>query len=375
MPSGKQITVPFLRAEFPETAPQDLAAVLKSGYVGAGQKVNEFEEALSKYLGAPHVICTSSCTSALTLAYIQLGVKTGSVVLSTPITCVATNLPLLHLGADIKWLDIDPVTGNVTADTILQGLKRYPDARLVVIMDWAGRPCDYRAIEEVTLARGVSLVLDAAQSFGSLYEGKLFASCANYVCYSFGPTKIFSTIDGGAITTSNKNTAASLKTLRWYGVDRAARDPLMFWDYQIDQAGYRFTTNNICAAVGLHVLPRFHERLKWHRKIASFYQEELQPVSGIQLPPSDPKLESNFWMFTVIAEKREALVKKLHCEGIHAAIPHNRNDKYNCFVKMASQHPLPGVDHFSEHYLCLPIGPWVSEDDCLRISRLIRAGW
>src|SRR4051794_22184546 len=98
--------IPFLRAEFPTEIVHDVMAVLTSGYVGAGPVVDKFEFAIQEYLGAPDVVCTSSCTAALSLAYQELGAPDAK-VLSTAMTCAATNLLLLHMGTEIIWLDVD----------------------------------------------------------------------------------------------------------------------------------------------------------------------------------------------------------------------------------------------------------------------------
>src|ERR1700720_4657983 len=98
--------IPFLRAVFPDGIQEDLAEVFRSGYVGSGDWVSSFERALEAYLGAPAAVATSSCTAALTLAYVAVGIEAGSVVLSTPMSCAATNIPLLQLGTSIEWLDV-----------------------------------------------------------------------------------------------------------------------------------------------------------------------------------------------------------------------------------------------------------------------------
>src|SRR5437763_1750830 len=134
--------IAFLLAVFPEGIEEDIASVLRSGYVGAGELVSAFERALESYLGTPSITATSSCTAALTLAYVSAGIGEGTVVLSTPMTCAATNIPLLQMGARIAWLDIDPLSGNVTFESVVEGLLREPDARAVIVMDWGGVPCE-----------------------------------------------------------------------------------------------------------------------------------------------------------------------------------------------------------------------------------------
>ena len=371
-----QLSIPFLRASFPSTLHEDLAEVLNSGYVGAGAHVEFFEHALEDYLGASTVLATSSCTAALTLAYIDAGIKQGSVVLSTPMTCAATNIPLLQLGAKIAWLDVDPFSGNVTSEFVAQGFNRYPEAQAVVIMDWGGVPCDYSSILAECRLRGTPLILDAAQSFGSLHEGKRYPSDIDYVCYSFGPTKLFSTVEGGAIAIKAHLDAQRIRTLRWYGIRRESRDPLRFWEYQIEEElGYRFVFNNVFAAIGLRLLPALDARLSHHRKLAEIYDELLSETPGLRLGKRVPTSDPNFWLYTVLVDEREQFLTRLHSHGIHAATPHRRNDKLlatwnelNAFVN------CPGVDQFDQSYVCLPIGPWLQIDDIKRVCGLIKKG-
>jgi dTDP-4-amino-4,6-dideoxygalactose transaminase len=370
-----RVDVPFLRAEFPPGMGALLEEVMRSGYVGAGPRVDAFEKELAAYLGVPEVVCTSSCTGALTLVYADAGIGPGSVVLTTPVTCAATNVPLLHLGARIRWLDVDPLTGNVTPDAVRQALEAEPEARMAVIMDWAGLPCEYQEIERLCAARGCALVVDAAQSFGSTYGGQRFALGAGTACYSFGPTKILSSVEGGAVATRDSALAARLRKARWYGIDRNSRDPLRFWNYDIERPGHRFTMNDVFAAVGRTMLPRLDDRVRHHREIAALYRAGLQGVPGLVLPPDDAHPHSNYWMFTVVAESRDGLLARLHGAGIQAAVPHNRNDEMACFHSHRPRESLPGVDHFASRYLCLPIGPWVGARECERACAVIRSGW
>jgi dTDP-4-amino-4,6-dideoxygalactose transaminase len=374
--TSSQIEIPFLRASFPEGLHEDLAEVLDSGYVGSGEWVSSFERALETYLGAPSVVATSSCTAALTLSYIAAGVEHGSVVLSTPMTCAAANIPLLQLGTKIGWLDVDPGSGNVTAETAAAGFERHPDARAVVIMDWGGVPCEYEAISAECRRWGVPLILDAAQSFGSSYGGGRYPSQVDYVCYSFGPTKLFSTVEGGAVATAVRPVAERMKALRWYGIRREARDSVRFWEYRVSEIGYRFVTNNLFAAIGLRMLPRMEERLRHHRKLAKTYDEQLAGVAGLRLGSRPPDSDPNFWLYTVLADDRERLMTKLHSHGVQAATPHRRNDRLLAAWNVESAPAeLAGVDEFDRLYLCLPIGSWMRPNDADRVTQLIRSGW
>lgn len=366
--------VPFLRSEFPIDMATVVGPVLASGYVGAGRRVDAFERALATYLGIENVVCTSSCTAALTLSYLAAGIGPGEIVLSTPMTCAATNIPLLHLGARIAWLDVDPITGNVTPDAVRDGFRAHPSARAIVIMDWAGWPCAYDEICAIAEAAGVPVILDAAQSFGSTVDGLRCAARAAFVCYSFGPTKIFSTVEGGAIVVRDAALAQRLRVMRWYGIDRAARNATAFWEYDVATPGHRFTTNDVFAEIGLQSLPHFDRRVAHHRRLAQCYRDRLSGIAGITQPPDDERRASNYWMFSILVDERTRLMRRLHDARIHAATPHNRNDHLTCFADTEAR-PLPGADHFAANYLCLPIGPWVTDGDIVEVCSTVRAGW
>lgn len=368
--------IPFLRATFPPNIHDDLAAVFDSGYVGAGDLVASFERALEKYLGATSILATSSCTAALTLAYLDAGVTRGATVLSTPMTCAAANIPLLQLGAKIGWLDVDPNSGNVTAESVIDGLNRHPSACAVVIMDWGGVPCDYAAIAAECRRQKTTLILDAAQSFGSLYDGQRYFREVDYVCYSFGPTKLFSSVEGGAIAAGPGLSHKRMQSLRWYGIKREARDPLRFWEYEVEELGYRFVSNNVFAAIGLGNLASIESRLRSHRQLADSYDQGLRNIPGLRVGQHLSRTQPNFWLYTVLAEERELLLLKLHSHGVHAATPHRRNDRLlAAWNDSGDSTNLAGVNAFDRSYFCLPIGPWVQPDDIERVSRLIRAGW
>ena len=168
--------------------------------------------------------------------------------------------------------------------------------------------------------------------------------------------------------------ANRIRAARWYGIDRARRDPTEFWEYDIIRVGHRFTSNDVFATIGRRMLQRFPQRLATHRRIATIYEAELQAVRGLTLVPIPGNASPNYWMFTVHVEKRASFLRAMHAAGIHAATPHKRNDRLACF-ETGDDRELPGVTRFSESYVCLPIGPWVSEEDAHAICDVIRRGW
>jgi dTDP-4-amino-4,6-dideoxygalactose transaminase len=235
-------------------------------------------------------------------------------------------------------------------------------------------PCAYDEVRAVAKEAGIAIVLDAAQSFGSTVDGRTLPTVGEYICYSFGPTKILSSVEGGAVVNAGRPAPQSMRRARWYGIDRAARDPVNFWQYDITTPGYRYTSNDVFAAVGLQMLRCFDARLEAHRRVADTYLSCLRDVDGIVLPRVAPSVEPNWWMFTVTVERRFDFMRKLQAKNIHVARPHNRNDRLTCFDGTTANE-LSGLLYFAEHYVCLPIGPWVSQESAERVCDVIRSGW
>lgn len=326
-----------------------LTKTLESGYVAQGPKVEEFEAALEEILGAK-VLTLNSCTSALDLALHLCSVDSKSEVISTPVTCTATNAPIALRSAKIVWADVDPVTGNIDPKDVARKITRRTAA--IVVVDWAGRPCDYDALRAVS--KGVPIIEDAAHAFGATYNGKPIAqSGGDYVCWSFQAIKHLNTGDGGAIKVPDSQYDRA-KKLRWYGMDR---EPGAHFKQNIQESGFKYHMNDICATIGLANLKEAKEAVIKQRVIAYTYSQDLH-LKKIKLPPYT--IESSWWLYCILVDKQLNFMNFMEQKGITCSPVHGRNDRHEAFY---SYYDLPGVKEFSNHEVAIPVGWWLSESN------------
>ncbi len=370
-PPETRSPIPLFKVFMPEGVLAPLTQVLFSGYVTEGEQVREFEHQLAAYIGNPYVLALNSGTSAIQLSLRLAGVGPGDEVISSPMTCVATNSPVLAAGGTIRWADIDPDTGNIDIRSIERNITKKTKAILYV--HWAGDPATIDEINALARSSGLKVIEDAAHAFGAQYKGAKIGTHSDFVCFSFQAIKHITTIDGGAVFCREEKDYVRGKKLRWFGIDRDARRQELFWDYNVEEYGYKFHMNNVAAAIGIEQLKYIDQILSAHRRNASVYLEHLQGLPKLRHLKRLQDGTSAFWIFTMLVDDREAFVQHLRKDGIATSVVHVRNDQYEVFRKFRTV--LPGVDAFTSHYISIPCGSWVTPEEAKFIVQVIRQGW
>ena len=369
--------IPLFKVHMPSTVIDSLKEVINSGVINEGLQVAEFEKKIQQLIGNPLTMATNSCTSSLTLALHLIGVGPGDEVVSSPVTCVATNAPVKNRFAKPIWCDVNPLNGTIDPISIREKLTERTKA--ILCIDWAGIPADLDQIKAIGQERGIKVVEDAAQAFGAVYKGKPVGSVSDFTAFSFQAIKHITTGDGGALSCLDQDDYKRGKRLKWLGIDREETQNSTGdwrgsrWNCSIDEAGYKMHMNNIDAAIGIEQCKHADAILKAHRKNAAYYIESLTDVKGITLPDIQEGSLPAWWGFMFFAERRDDLARKLSDYGIHSSLLHSRNDAYECFGSQQAE--LPGVAKFYNFELCIPCGWWVSGDDAKYIVDVIKDGW
>jgi len=358
--------IPLFKVYMSKGVMNPLSRVLQSGYIGQGSQVEKFEKKLSQFLGVPWVLTVNSGTSALSLALHLAGVGPGDEVISTPMTCTATNWPILSHGASIVWADIDPRTGNIDPKSIKKCITKKTKA--IMIVDWGGYPCDVDAIRKIS--RAIPIIEDAAHGFGALYKGKMVGQSADFTCFSFQAIKHLTAGDGGALVTARQEDYRRGKLLRWYGIDRETRTQFDRIEVDVKESGYKFHMNDINATIGLGNFKKVPWILKKHRAHAAYYRKHLVGLDYVHLTHESKHLISSYWLFTLLVDSSLHFITHMSTHGIMASQVHRRNDTHP--VVKAFQKKLPGVDQFSQSMVCIPVGWWLSARDKSIIVKAIR---
>jgi len=369
--------IPLFKVHMPETVAGPVKEVLFSGFINEGAQVAEFEEGLREKIGNPLTFATNSCTSSLTLALRVAGVGPGDEVITTPMTCVATNTPVRNLFAKVIWCDIDPHTGNIDPGQIEEKITERTKG--ILFVDWIGIPADLARIKAIAQRHKIKIIEDAAQAFGAVYKGRNVGCVSDFTCFSFQAIKHISTGDGGALSFLNRDDYERGRKLKWFGIDREATKDSSGnwrgsrWDCVIPEAGYKFHMNNLAAALGLEQLKYADSIIKTHRDNADYYLKNLKDIPGINLPDISKDIEPAWWVFMLFAQKRDELSKKLNECNINSSLLHVRNDVYECFGDAKIE--LPNVSRFQSSELCIPCGWWVTPEDREYIVKVIKSGW
>jgi dTDP-4-amino-4,6-dideoxygalactose transaminase len=363
----KRDFIPLFKVFMSKNVMKPLEKVLMSGYIGQGPVVDQFEKKLQKFIGNPYVFTVNSGTSALHLVFRLIGVGPGDEVISTPMTCTATNWAVLHHGAKLVWADIDPSDGEVTAESVKKLIG--PRTKAILVVDWGGYPCDISAIKKA--AGDIPVVEDAAHAFGSIYKNKMVGNTADYTCYSFQAIKHLTTVDGGAVAVKSKKDFERGILLRWYGISRTQRNRTdSRIEIDVKEWGYKFHMNDVNAVIGIENLKFAKQILRKHRSNAEYYKKELKGLTGIELLRERKGDLSSYWLFTIKVKNRKCFMDFMKKKNIMVSQVHRRNDTHPTVAQFKKD--LPGVDAFTKEMISIPVGWWVTKDDRKYIANSIK---
>lgn len=362
--------IPLFKVHMPIEVDAAVIETLHSGQVAQGPKVDAFEEAFGEMCGNPWSVSVNSGTSAVTLALRLAGVQPGYNVITTPMTCSASNLPVLSFGARPIWCDIDPNTGVLDPESVRRTLATFLPSQLpvaVLTVDWGGQPSEVLALRDVVADYGIRVIEDAAHALGARSFDIPVGAMADMTCFSLQAIKHVTTGDGGVLTCQQWDDYRRAKILRWFGIDREAPAEDSRIDVDITEWGWKFHLNDICAAIGTVQLKYLRAVVERHQANALFYDEHLDPY--FKRPPRIPGVESSYWLYTLrlpSADARDRFRKFMLAKDIQVSRVHRRNDEYTVF-KPYSRGPLPGVDEFSRGMICIPVHWDLSEEDRARV--------
>src|SRR5215831_886646 len=258
-----------------EAAIAAVTNVLRSGWIGEGPVVAQFENSIREQLRIPFPITLNSCTTALHLAHVMAGVKACDEVITTAQTMMATSHVILAQQAKPVFADVQYDTGNIDPNDIERRIT--PRTKAISVVHWAGYPCDMDEVKQIAGRHGLAVIEDAAHAIGASYRGKPIGTISDYTCFSFQAIKHVTTGDGGMLSVLTQAKYEEARRRRWYGLDRDKRVPSPLGEaiFNVTEVGYKAHMNDIAAAMGLEHLKEFDRIFARRHKIARHYREEL----------------------------------------------------------------------------------------------------
>jgi dTDP-4-amino-4,6-dideoxygalactose transaminase len=363
--------LPFTRPTLSEDEQDAVREVLASGWITTGPKARAFEESLAAYIGGGvRALAFNSGTSALEAALLAADVGPGDEVIVPAMSFVATANVVLRVGARPRFVDVDPISRNLSARAAETGIN--PRTRVIMPVHFAGRPADLNSIYELARAKGLMVIEDAAQAIGSRYRGRPVGASGNPVCFSFHPNKNITTVEGGAVAVSDPKVIKRLERIRFHGIERDADGKV-----EVPEWGGKMNLPDVGAALGLAQLPKLDDFNARRRELALRYLEQLPRHPLLRLPED---VAGHSWhMFCVCVDyaglgtTRTRFVEAMSERGIGAGIHYPAIHLFGLYRRLGyGPGDFPSAESIGEQTLTLPLFPTMDDADVDRVCSVLR---
>jgi len=379
MASTATTFVPFSPPSVGTDEIEEVVKALESGWLTTGPRVRRFEAEFAAYAGAPHAVAVNSCTAALHLSLLAAGVRPGHEVVTTPLTFCSTANVIVHAGATPVFADIDPSTWNL--DAAAAAARITGATRVLLPVDYAGRPADLLAFERLARAGGLTLVEDAAHCVEGAIGQRKVGSIADFTCFSFYATKNLTTGEGGMVTVRDEAAAAFIRTASLHGMSRDAWTryaPGGSPHYDVAMPGFKYNMMDLQAAIGLRQLARLGAMHARREAICARYDAGLEDLPLFRpAPPAAGTLHARH-LYPVLVDaslcgvSRDELQQRMRDAGVDTSIHFRAVHLHSYYRERFGfvRGMFPHAEAVSDSTLSLPLSPVMPDGD---VDRVIEA--
>ncbi len=368
--------LPFTRPTIDEATIAAVGEVLRSGWITSGPQVKAFEAELSDYFGQRPVRVFNSGTCTMEIALRIAGIGAGDEVITTPLSWVATANVILETGARPVFADIDLATRNIDLEKVERAVTKA--TRAVLPVDLSGLPVDRTRLYQLAASHHLRVVEDAAQSFGSLWQGRLIGSIGDLVSISFHANKNITSIEGGCLVMNDDAEARLAEQYRLQGVVRSGRDGM-----DVDLVGGKYNLTDVAACVGRAQLKQFRAFRERRLALARMYFEAFaayrQRLYGLGLPVADFE-NTNWHMFQVVLNEaqlrapRAEIMAAMEARGIMTGVHYPAIHLFTLYRRLGwKEGDFPNAEYVGRNTLTLPLFPGMKDDDVGRVVEALVA--
>jgi dTDP-4-amino-4,6-dideoxygalactose transaminase len=375
--------LPFSRPFLGDEEIDEAVAVLRSGWLTSGPRVQRFEHEFASYVGSAHAAAVSSCTAALHVALLAHEIGPGDEVVTTPMTWPATANCIELVGARPVFVDVDPGTLQITRATVEAALTK--QTRAILPVHFAGQACDLDGFAALAQRHDLVVIEDAAHAAGTEYRGRRIGTGPNTACFSFHPAKNLTTAEGGMVTTPDAQIAERVRRLRFHGIDRDAasrhsgRAPVR---YETVVPGFKYNLTDLQAALGIHQLARLDGFIEQRSKLAALYRDALRDCPEAVPLALDADTTRHAWHLFVVQLDldrlrcdREEFAARLDARGIATGLHFTAVHLHRYYRERYGYQSgdLTHSESADARVLSLPLFPGMDEADVARVCGAIRA--
>ncbi|MGQ9369465.1 aminotransferase class I/II-fold pyridoxal phosphate-dependent enzyme [Azospirillum sp. ST 5-10] len=359
-------SIPFYHHDLGRPELEAVARVLEGPILTTGSEVAEVERRLAALLGRRHAIAVTSCTGAMHMALMALGVGPGDEVITTPMTFVATAAAILEAGATPVFADVEPATGNLDAAAVAAAVT--PRTRAIIPVHLYGAMCDMRALRAIADRHGLALIEDSAHCIEGRRDGVRPGELSAAACFSFYATKNLTCGEGGALVTDDDALHERLLRLRLHGIDRslADRHASSSGDWDMVAMGWKYNMSNIEAALLLPQMDRLDRNYARRDRLARLYERRLAGLPGVRLPERAPDTVHAWHLFPVWidGDRRDETLRRLRTEGIGCVVNYRPVHLTRHFRETFgfAEGAFPNAERIGRETLSLPFYPAMPDE-------------
>jgi len=365
-----------------------LSDSIDSGWLTTGPKVKEFEERLSQYLNAKHVIAVNSGTAALHLPLAAIGLKADDLFIAPTYTFVATVEVGEYFNARPILVDVDPVTLNLDLNQVEDELKKYGNKiRVILPVHLAGHPVDMKSLKQMADKYGIFILEDAAHALETITNTGKVGNTNDAAAFSFYANKNITTGgEGGAVATNNSELADLIRKLSLHGMSKDGWNRFAKggkWYYEITDLGYKYNMTDISAIFGLEQMQHVEEWSKRRHFIVNQYKDKLSKIPGLILP-EDPEFGYHAWHLFIVRMKpemwkisRNELIGKINEKGIGTSVHYIPVHMHPYYIKKYKylDTDFPIAKRLSETVITLPLYPGLKQEQLEYIISSLSYFW
>ncbi len=378
--------LPFIVFGAPQIEQQEIDEVvetLHSGWIGTGPRVARFEEEFAEFKGvsSSHVAAVSSCTAALHISMIAAGLQPGDEVITTPMTFCATVNSIIHAGLVPVLADIEPETFNIDPEKIRECIG--PKTRAIVVVHFAGRPCEMDTIMDIAQQHNLCVIEDCAHAIETEFSGKKAGTIGDFGCFSFYVTKNVSTGEGGMALAKHKEDIHRVKRLALHGMSKDAWHRFGdagFKHYQVVECGYKYNMMDIQAAIGIHQLNRVEANWQRRKEIWERYQSAFVglPVE-CPLDPA-PNTRHGYHLYTILIDERKTgigrdqFLDKMTEQGVGVGVHYLSVEEHPFYQQAFGWKPEnnPHAMRFGRQTVSLPLSAKLTDKEVEQVIFSVR---
>jgi dTDP-4-amino-4,6-dideoxygalactose transaminase len=350
----------------------EVVASLRSGWIGTGPKVKHFEEMFRDFSGARFAMALNSCTAALHLSMLAIGIQPGDEVILPAMTFAATANAVIHAGGKPVLVDCQKETMNMDPDDVERKISK--KTRAIIPVHFAGRPCEMDVLMAIAQRHRLHVVEDCAHAIEAEFHGKKTGTFGALGCYSFYVTKNIITGEGGMAVTDNDEYAARIQMLGLHGLSRDAWKRFSdegYRHYQIVEAGFKYNMMDLQAALGIHQLPRINRYWHKRKKIWQAYNGAFQNLPVFLPAPVSDSIKHAYHLYTLLLDtdrlriSRDQFLEQMTTANIGVGVHYIALHLHPFYQRTYGykRGDFPNAEWISERTVSLPLSPKLSDED------------